>query len=274
LALDPNQESRITLANQDKTLLEEPLKLAMHQSSLDLNEEAFLIDSSEFVLAAVQDTATQEKELVQKSALQWDIALLGGPNVGYRRMNSDVHADLVAHRNSHEKSSLNFNGGVEVGLSFHKVRVSLGFGYFERGEHYVFQGQTVKHEYRNKYTYFSVPVNVSYVLLRYRKLTLSPVVTYAFNRLQHAQASWLNPHNHSEVHMSSDHNNPYQKTGHMLSGSVQLAYQLRKVKVVYRVGYTHFLQSIYKPAMALDQRQYGVDQQIGLIIPLSKPLGQ
>ncbi len=238
--------------------------------STSINED-FLFDTATFfkLNAELADSARlNDKHL---SSLKWDVALVGGPNIGYRSMSSQVHADVVSHRNAHEKSSVNYNAGLEVGMKYKKLRLSLGFGYFERGEHYFFQGQNVRHEFKNKYSYLSIPLNVSYDLLIRSRFTLSPMAGYAFNILHQGQASWLNPHNHSEVHMSSKHSNPYRQSGHMLMGSVQMGYQVnRKLKVLYRVGYTHFLQSIYKPSVALDQRQYSIDHQFGIQVTLGK----
>lgn len=236
-----------------------------------INEE-YLVDS----LAALSSSAflIDSSYLNEKGNVTtvWDLSVVGGPNISYRSMSSQVHADVVSHRNAHEKSSVNYNVGMEVGMKYKRLRVSLGFGYFERGEQYFFQGQNIRHEFKNKYSYFSAPVNISYELLIRNRFSLSPMAGYAFNMLHQGQASWLNPHNHSEVHMNSNHDNPYRQSGHMLSGSLQVGYQFnRRVKLLYRVGYTHFLQSIYKPSVALDQRQYSVDHQFGIQVPLGRP---
>jgi hypothetical protein len=245
--------------------------IRINPSLLNSAAGEFLIDTSSFIRGATAliDSAELKKEI--GTSMVWDVTLVGGPNIGYRSMTSQVHADVVSHRNEHEKSAINYNVGFELGMKYKRLKVSIGFGYFERGERYFFQGQNIKHEFKNKYSYFSMPVNFSYDLLTRNRFTLSPMVGYAFNLLQQGQASWLNPHNHSEVHMSSKHANPYRQSGHMLSGSVQLGYQFnRRVKLLYRLGYTHFLQSIYKPSMALDQRQYSIDHQFGIQVPLSR----
>jgi hypothetical protein len=170
----------------------------------------------------------------------------------------------VEHRNAHEQTLLTHHVGMEAGLVWKRWLFSSGIEHFRKGEHYSFQG-AVKHEFTNRYTYFSLPVSVGYQLYKRNKLTISPVTGVTVNRLYKAEASWLNPHNHSEVHMSSTHNNPYRVWGLMARAHVNFAWRvLPNVEMQYRAGYSYFVQSIYAPSMQLNQRPFSWDQAIGL----------
>lgn len=234
---------------------------------------SLLIDTPEMRLSEptyfIEKDVASENHGSSNPQIRWFAGVYGGPTVSFRRIASDVHRDVVDHRNEHEQNMITHHAGLELGVIWRKWTLATGLDHFRKGEHYSFQG-AVKHSFTNKYTYFSLPVTIGYSLLRYKNWTLTPVTVIAVNRLHKAEASWLNPHNHSEVHMSSEHNNPYRTWGLMTKAQLAVSWSvLPNMELQYRAGYSYFIHSIYQPSMQLTQRPYSWDQAVGVRIYLN-----
>ncbi len=214
--------------------------------------------------AELAQSAIDTTEIKEPSKVNWFVGILGGPNMSYRSIRSEVHGDLVNHRNAHETRRITHNLSFEVGMQWKRLVLTAGFAHIQKGEKYSFKG-AVDHKFTNNYEYFTLPIHAGFVVLQGKRAELLPLFGFSVHKLHRGESSWLNPHNHSEVHMVSTHNNPFRNTGYLVDAQLALNVHLSyHWDLLLRGGYTYFLQSIYKSEMQLDHRPYSWDQNIGL----------
>lgn len=248
--------------NMNKDFLLSPINSLGEQSGTLEKPNLNIHPSSLEAELAQSETDTLKNEEPRK--IKWFVGILGGPNISYRSIRSEVHGDLVNHRNAHESRRITHNLSLEVGMQWKRLVLSAGFAHIQKGEKYSFKG-AVDHKFTNNYEYFTLPIHAGYVVLQGKRAELLPMLGFSVHKLHRGESSWLNPHNHSEVHMKSSHNNPFRNIGYLVDAQLALNVHLSDHwDLLLRGGYSYFLQSIYKTEMQLDHRPYSWDQNIGL----------
>ena len=216
-----------------------------------------------------QDIIKPEEEKNNKKASEgkFDILMMGGPMLTYRTLNSDVHHDLVNHKDSHEDFIWSYSGGLMAGFQLNQLfKVRTGLIYSRLGEEYNFAHDLITHHTTNTYEYLSIPLMINITIVNNEKFGLSFSGGGKFNHLINAQSSWVDEATVSPVaHDNSGPASPFAPQRWSWGGDVQLQYKLTSRWNLYLIqSADRFLGSVYKENVQLTQRPYSFSTMIGV----------
>lgn len=272
--LDSRTSDRLTGEAPDDATTDAP---AEEDTAVDATPEP-IVDaepSAESASTAMDEQPKPEQvldlNLPDPNRAQWFITAFGGPNGAYRRLNSDVHSELVDHKNESEKLTLAYDLGLV--LTRRKGRLELGAGlyYTLKGEEYDFRTPDISHTTKNTYSYLGLPISVGYTLFNAGKFQFKPRLEVIPFMLADAQASWLDPFTHDAVLKEQRVNEPYRQFA--LGGriNVEASWEAsNRVSLFVRPGYSSFLTSIYRKEEGLQQTPYSFDLDFGVNFRLSR----
>lgn len=211
----------------------------------------------------VLDTPIEE----QKKESKFTLLLHGGVGESFRVLKSEIHHDLIEHKNNNET----FGGCFEVGLDA-QFKLSnrfigrTGIGYKFYSDKYDFQHELISHTTRNDYQYFQIPVTLGFNILPRPRSNLYLLGGMRLNLLASAQSSWVDVNLLAPVaHSNASANTPFRS----ITGAVNLGLDYNfnisdKFSIHIIPSVDAFLNSLYKRTTDLDQRPYSFNIDLGV----------
>lgn len=208
------------------------------------------------------------------------IEVNGGPSVSFRNLSGSN--TIVTDRNTHEKSMLTYNAGVDFGIIIkNKFIINTGVGIDNKGEKYNYEGrpaiftegldttytldtnnmdtimivttvstQTEKaieaKSAKNKYQFIRIPLMFGYRIAIGEKWFVTPSLGVVINYLISATSVWLDPETKEYVYYNKK-DNVFSETS--IEGRIKLDLGMNitdKWSVGIQPAYTRSLQSIYR----------------------------
>ena len=186
------------------------------------------------------------------------LSFIAGLSRSYRTLESDVHHQLVDHKDNHETEFISKTIGILYNRNItNKLSIKSGIMYTSLGERYGFHHDLIAHDATNKYEYYVIPLSVTYELFRFRKWSLLTNGGIHFNILKQATSSWVDLNTLSPItHTNEDAaTTPFQQKAISWNGGVIFRYQVMdKLFLQVNQQYDRFNQSIYQQDVQLNQR--------------------
>ena len=190
---------------------------------------------------------------------KWIIGASGGVGMSYRTLQSNVHDQLVEHKNQSEHASLSASAGIyAVATLLGKSGLKTGFTYLRVGERYHFENDHASHATTNTYEYLNMDLKFNQSLFCNDRLRLDVAVGTKLNLLRDAQSSWLDPNSFEAIaHNDEGEHSPFREYNLVWSADLTGYYFIsRRAFVGLTIEADRFQNSIYKDAVELDQRPY------------------
>ncbi|MCI5059060.1 MAG: hypothetical protein MRY83_23305 [Flavobacteriales bacterium] len=256
------QESSIILVddtNNDDSLGEssDTLKENQDLSSQKLNSD---------VSPDTSLTSIKEKENEASKVNKFSILLSGGLGFSHRNIKSDIHHDLINHKNDHEKASSAYRISVLGQYNLPAGFVRLGLSYSIYAERYDFHHDIISHTTVNDYKYLQIPVSYGQLLFDRNRNSIFLEAGMKYSILRSAQSSWVDPNSLQAVkHSNEDNNQPFSEQAYNYFLSLEYRYGLNdRLNLHIRPTYDGFFNSIYQSSTALDQKPYSFMFKMGL----------
>ena len=209
----------------------------------------------------------QRIELPKPGCGKWIIALSAGAGLSYRTLQSNVHHQLVEHKNSSEHAAVSTSAGVNVVYTFlGRSGIKTGVNYLRVGERYHFENDHAAHETTNTYDYFNFDLKFNQTLVCRPRWRLDLAAGTKFNLLNSAQSSWLDPSSfEATAHSNEDNASPFREYNLVWSADVSAYYFIgRKLFVGMTIEADRFQNSVYKDKVELDQRPYALQGYLNI----------
>jgi hypothetical protein len=259
VALNMPVADKPSLKSQDD--FAERMELAPTRFALQLpyfNQETAGISNRDVDL---QTATTLSASNIEPCSLKYLIGVSGGLGISYRTLNSNVHHELVNHKNKAEHAAISSSAGVYgVASLFRQFGIKSGITYLRVGERYHFENDHASHETVNSYTYLNLDLKLNQTLVCTGPFRLDLAVGTKANLLTKAQSSWLDPHSFEAVlHDNSGQHSPFRDYNLVWSADLTSYYFFsRNGFIGMSVEADRFHNSVYKDAVGLDQRPYAI----------------
>lgn len=183
----------------------------------------------------------------------------GGIGLSYRTLHSDVHHQLVDHKNQSEHSTISQSFGITSSIPlFRTTGIKTGLTYLRVGERYHFENDHAAHATTNYYDYFNLDLKVNQMVVCKNRLRVDIAAGTKFNLLNNAESSWLDPNTFEPVlHNDEGEASPFRTYNLVWSAEISGYYFVtQKVYLGLTFEADRFQNSIYKNEVQLDQRPY------------------
>ncbi len=209
----------------------------------------------------------KEKDIKKRSRKN-SIGIRAGVSISYRSLESDVHHQLVNHKNDHETRLTSTTFGVLYNRQLtSRIAISSGVFYSSFGENYGFHHDLITHEAANKYEYIGIPIQLSMQILNWRKWSLAVSGGAKLNLLYKAQSSWvdvdaLNPVTHSNEERESS---PFATRSLVWTGDFNATYHWNE-NLFFSItqSFDRFKGSVYKDDVQLQQQPFSFNTLVGI----------
>lgn len=254
----------------ESNISESNLPRADIQKSSSSKGETETVSEKDSKNKVTNSTLPEEAILVDndtKKDTRFAILIRGGFGESFRILSSNMHQDLIAHKNDHESFGGCFAGGIDFQFPLSErfiLRTGLGYKFYS--DKYDFQHDIITHRTRNDYQYMQIPLIVGYSVLNRPKSELLILAGGNANLLSSAQSSWVDPNLLVPVAHSSDSNNtPFRSfTGAITLGldyNVQLS---KNFRLHFIPSVDTFFNSIYKRETDLNELPYSFNMDVGI----------
>lgn len=206
-------------------------------------------------------SAPPKESDIEACDLRYITGVSGGIGISYRTLNSNVHHELVNHKNMAEHAAISSSAGVYgVARLYKHFGFKSGLTFLRVGERYHFENDHASHETVNTYSYLNLDLKLNQTLFCSGPLRLDFAVGTKVNLLTNAQSSWLDPHSFEAVfHENTGQHSPFRDYNLVWSADFTSYYFFsRKGFVGLTVEADRFHNSVYKDAVGLDQRPYAI----------------
>jgi hypothetical protein len=190
---------------------------------------------------------------------KWIVGASGGFGMSYRTLQSNVHHQLVEHKNQSEHASLSSSAGLYVvGTLLGNSGIKTAFTYLRVGERYHFENDHASHATTNTYEYVNMDLKFNQSLFCNNRLRLDVAAGTKFNLLRNAHSSWLDPNSFEAVaHSNQGEHSPFRQYNLVWSADLTGYYFFSQRGFVgLTIEADRFQNSIYKDAVELEQRPY------------------
>lgn len=198
---------------------------------------------------------------------KWIIGISTGAGISYRTLNSDVHHQLVDHKNSSEKATISTSAGINVIYTFlGKSGIKTGLTYLKVGERYDFDNGQASHNTINTYDYFNADLKFNQTMVCRSRFRLDVAAGAKFNLLNNAQSSWLDPNSfEATAHNNETSASPFREYNIVWSGDVTGYYFIgRSLFLGLTLEGDRFQNSVYKKEVGLEQKPYSFQAYLNL----------
>ncbi|GEM_PF-4612785 len=187
------------------------------------------------------------------------VGFTGGAGFSYRTLKSDVHHQLVDHKNSSEHGTVSTSAGVNMVYTFlGNSGIKTGLTYLRVGERYHFANDHAEHQTTNTYDYFNLDLKFNQTLLCRSKWRLDLAAGTKLNLLNNAQSSWLDPNSfEATAHDNEGDGSPFREYNLVWSADMTGYYFIgQRLFLGMTIEADRFQNSVYKNEVGLDQRPY------------------
>ncbi len=120
------------------------------------------------------------------------------------------------------------------------------------------QDSSFKHQEKVRYSYFTIPVEVSYDLEVGERLIITPVVGVGFNFLVKARSYWVDPDTYELVEKARNNDPPpFRPFALSVRGGLTVQYRFTdRLNAGIGFRYSQFVQSVYRKDVGIDEKPY------------------
>lgn len=214
---------------------------------------------------------TNQSEIYSKSTNQqfspFSLLIFFGGGGSYRNLSSDVHSELINHKNNQDNYGLVNDIGLSLQYSFtNHSYFRLGMTYKSYSEKYAFTHDIISHATSNNYNYFQSLIGYGQPFFIKKKHRLFIQGGFKWNLLSTAKSSWVDPELLEVVeHSNSDNNQPFQNNTYAFFGGLDYQFAVNESLAIHLMPtYDQFLKSIYQSTTEINQRPYSIVLNFGI----------
>lgn len=253
----------------DHSLFEENESTEVPQLRQDEFTENTESDATTVVLESHVSTevATEPDSLIQAPSKRWSLMAMGGGGWSFRTLKSDLHHELIAHRNGHESQALSFSFSLLSRIQLSKRSLLQFGGTFSRyAEKYAFHHDIISHSTTNTYDYVQVPVTYGFNIVNNRGWQCSLLGGLEVGRLTSAQSSWVDPSLLSPVaHDNINTKGAFTSWTFGIHAGLDVGYRTKKgIGIHLMPMIDRLMNSVYERQTGLIQHPYSIRMNLGI----------